>query len=88
MLNNYKRVARTFEELEAGDLLPLVDALPELMTPASAALGVPALAEPGEGWAKGGPANQQSAEFLGVPKGNRTVMQVGELPGIPVAVVA
>src|SRR6187431_492767 len=29
--------------------LPLVDALPELMTPASAALGVPALTEPGEG---------------------------------------
>jgi len=42
-------MARTFEELEGGDLLPLVDALPELMTPASAALGVPSLTEPGEG---------------------------------------
>ena len=81
-------MARIFEELEAGDLLPLVDALPELMTPASAALGVPSLTEPGEGWAKGGPANQQSAVLLGVPKGIRTVMQVGDWPGIPVAVVA
>jgi len=58
------------------------------MTPASAALKVPPLAEPGEGWAKGGPANQQSAVFLGVPKGNRTVVQVAEWPAIPFAVVA
>jgi hypothetical protein len=36
------RMARTFEELEQADLFPLVDALPELMKPASAALGVPA----------------------------------------------
>jgi hypothetical protein len=57
------------------------------MTPASAALGVPSLTEPREGWAKGGP-NQQSAVFLGVPKGIRTVVQLAELPGIPVAVVA
>ena len=80
-------MACTFEELEAGDLLPLVDALPELMTPASAALGVPSLTEPGEG-AKGGPANQQSAVFLGVPKGNRTVVNMEELPAIPLAFVA
>jgi hypothetical protein len=68
MINNYKRSARQFSELGIGELLPLVDALPELMTPASAALGVPSLTEPGEGWAKVGPANQQSAVFLGVPK--------------------
>jgi hypothetical protein len=41
MSNNYKRRARRFSELGLGELLPLVDALPELMTPASAALGVP-----------------------------------------------
>jgi hypothetical protein len=74
--------------LQAHILLPLVDALPELMTPASAALGVPALTEPGEGWAKGGPAYQQSAVFLGVPKGIRAVMQLAEWPEISVAVVA
>src|SRR6478752_76935 len=51
--------------------LPLVDALPELITPASAALGVPCLGQPGEG-SQGWPANQQSAVFLGVPKGIRT----------------
>ena len=50
--------------------LPLVDALPELMTPASAALGVPCLVEPGEG-GQGRRANQQSAVVLGVPKGIR-----------------
>ena len=57
------------------------------MTPASAALGVPPLAEPGEGWAKGGPANQQSAVFLGVPKGirNRTgTDNSAENPAIPI----
>jgi hypothetical protein len=69
MLNNYKRVARTFEELEAGDLLPLVDALPELMTPASAALGVPALTEPGEGWAKGGEQINNQRCFWASPRG-------------------
>ena len=81
-------MARIFEELEAGDLLPLVDALPELMTPASAALGVPSLTEPGEGRAKGRRANQQSAVFLGVPKGNHTVVNLEEFPSIPLAIVA
>jgi hypothetical protein len=76
-------MARTFEELEAGDLLPLVDALPELMTPASAALGVPSLTEPGEGVGQGRRANQQSAVFLGVPKGIRTPVTAlkGPCPG-------
>ena len=77
----------TFAELELVELLPLVDALPELMTPASAAPGVPSLAEPREG-AKGGEQNQQSAVFLGVPKVNRTVVNSTDLPAIPLAVVA
>jgi mRNA interferase MazF len=47
-----KRIA-AFEELKASNLLPLVDALPELVTPASAALGVPSLTEPGEGVGQG-----------------------------------
>jgi len=48
-----------------------------------------ALAEPGEGWAQGWASESTiSSVFLGVPKGIRTVMQVGELPRIWVAVVA
>ena len=41
-----------------------------------------------KGWAKGGLANQQSAVYLGVAKGIRTLVQPAEWPGIPVAVVA
>jgi len=65
-------MARTFEELEGGDLLPLVDALPELMTPASAALGVPCLAEPDKG-AKGGEQINNQRCFWASPRG--TVQQ-------------
>ena len=56
------------------------------MTPASAALGVPGLVEPGEG-GQGRRANQQSAVVLGVPKGIRSVVQV-KIRAIPLAVVA
>lgn len=67
--------------------LPLVDALPELVMPANPAPGVPASVTP-SGVAKGGPANQQSAEFLGVPKGNHTVVNIEDFPAISFAVVA
>jgi|SRR6187402_1252481 len=63
-------MARTFEELEAGDLLPLVDALPELMTPASAALGVPSLTEPGEGVGQGWASKSTISGVSGRPQGD------------------
>jgi len=70
MINAYKRMARTFEELEAGDLLPLVDALPELATPASAAQGVPALAEPDEGVGQGWASESTISGVSGRPQGD------------------
>jgi len=48
MINNYKRTARGFQELELGDLVPLDQALPELRNGDSAsAAGPPSPAEGG-----------------------------------------
>jgi len=69
-------------------LLPLVDALPELMTPASAALGVPALTEPGEWVGQGWASESTISGVSGLPKGNRTVVNVEDFPAIRLAVVA
>ena len=57
---------------------PLVDALPELMTPASAALGVPCLVEPGEG-AEGGEQINNQRCFWASPREPYS----SELGGIP-----
>ena len=56
------------------------------MTPASAALGVPCLVEPGEGAKGGEQINNQ--RFSGRPQGNRTVVNLEEFPVIPLAIVA
>src|SRR5450432_683702 len=61
--------ARSFSELGLGELLPLVDALPQLMTPASAALGVPALAKPGEGVGQGWASESTISGVSGRPQG-------------------
>jgi hypothetical protein len=65
---NNERNSRTLAELGLGELLSLVDALPELMTPANAALGVPYLAEPGEGGQGGEQINDQRC-FWASPRG-------------------
>jgi integrase len=41
MINRYKRISRTFEELDLGALAPLCDAVPELRGPPAAANGGP-----------------------------------------------
>jgi hypothetical protein len=49
---------------------PLVDALPELMTPASAAQGVPSLTEPGEGVGQGWASESTISGVSGRPQGD------------------
>src|SRR6478736_580428 len=49
--------------------LPLVDALPELMTPASAALGVPCLGQPGDG-SQGWASESTISGVSGRPQGD------------------
>ena len=50
MINKYKRTARSFQELEIGDLMPFDRALPELAGSATAATaGPPFPAEGGPG---------------------------------------
>src|SRR5450755_3177630 len=71
----------TFEELEAGDLLPLVDALPELMTPASAALGVPSLTEPDEGVGQGWASESTISGVSGRPQGEAYGSELGGFAG-------
>jgi len=80
MLNNYKRVARTFEELEAGELLPLVDALPELVMPANPAPGVPASVPP-EGVGQGAGQRITISGFLGRPQGEPYSSEHRGFPG-------
>jgi hypothetical protein len=57
------------------------------LTPASGALAVPPLTEPGEG-GQGWRANQQSAVFFGVPKEIRTIVNLEEFSALWLAVVA
>jgi hypothetical protein len=89
MIAKYKRTARTFGELALGDLVSLVDGLPELKILAlrSEAGGG---AGPGGG-PKGGPGDRESREESGVPNGIRTVVNnagMAEFPPILVRVVA
>jgi integrase len=75
MINNYKRSARTFSELGLGNLLPLVDALPELVMPANPAPGVPASVPPeGVGQGVGQQVNNQRF-FRASPTGFEPVLQ-------------
>lgn len=62
MINRYERVARSFQELDLGTLLPLNEAIPELQ-------GGPT------GTGRGGPRNQNQAKFKASPTGFEPVLQ-------------
>jgi hypothetical protein len=75
MIAKYKRTARTFSELSLGDLDPLVDALPELRQPATAATVGPPSEDVSQPWAKGGPPIANPAEKRASPTGFEPVLQ-------------
>lgn len=74
MINNYKRVARGFQELDVGALSPLDAALPELR-----ALALEASSDQPAPVA-GGPAIRNSATNLASPRGFATLLTPGS-PG-------
>ena len=78
MINRYKRTARSFAELELGDLTPLNLAIPELRAGSL---------NSGPGTAPGTDLTFQR-EKPSVPKGIRTVVNWAKLPAIRLAVVA